>query len=215
VPKNDVEHVRRNLLPGIRQLVERLVHMVRNHVILHRHRDLDENIVLGLRFHIQRQLLDAQIDASGDLVQPRQLEIDARAGDALELAHALYDHGFGCVYLEKATQDRPKPKNAHDRDDHEFQNLRTLHQDPPVRILPGNDSRTGNSPHGIRRHHSGSGNFSQRRGCSGAGVAATSCRLSREYFALATRNLTRLSRVAQISEPQGELSRPATRYPEC
>ena len=184
--------------------------MVRNHVILHRHRDLDENVVLGLRFHIQRELLYAQIAASGNLVQPWQLEIDTRAGDGLELAHALYDHGFGCVYLEKTTQDRPQPKNAYDRDDHEFQNLRTVHQDPPLRILLGNDSRNENSPHGNRRHHGGSGSFSQRRGCSGDILPAVA-----RDLALAIRNLTRLSRVAQICEPPGELLRPAIRYPEC
>ena len=47
-------------------------------------------------------LLHPQIDAPCDLVQPRQLEVDAGAGHVNELAHTLDDHGFRGPHLEES-----------------------------------------------------------------------------------------------------------------
>jgi len=43
-------------------------------------------------------------------IEPGQLEINARAGHSLELAHALHHHGLSSSYLKKTTQDRPSAK---------------------------------------------------------------------------------------------------------
>src|ERR1700688_324125 len=90
--------------------LERLVYFAGNDVILHRHRNPANTFVFGLGFHIQSKLLNAQIDAPGDLIEPGQLEINARAGHSLELAHALHHHGLSSSYLKKTTQDRPSAK---------------------------------------------------------------------------------------------------------
>src|SRR5215467_10391437 len=112
--KDYVEHVRRDLLFRVGQFVECLVDFCRNDVVLDRNRDFYENIVLGLGFDIQSQLLNPQIDAAGNLVQPGKLEIHTRIGDAQKLAHALDDHSLGGSHLEKAAEYRAQQKYADD-----------------------------------------------------------------------------------------------------
>ena len=123
VAENHVEHIRRNLLPRIGQLVEGLVHVVGNHVILHRHGHLHEDVVFGFGLDVERELLHAQIDASGNLVEPRQFEVDAGARHALELAHALHDHGLGGLHLEESAQNSAEHKNSYDQGEQQRQNL--------------------------------------------------------------------------------------------
>ena len=82
--ENHVEYIRSDLLRRVGQLVESLVDMLRNHVILHRNRNLHKDVVFGLGLNIERELLNPQVHAPGDLVEPGQLEVDARGGHALE-----------------------------------------------------------------------------------------------------------------------------------
>ena len=71
----------------------------------------------------ERELLHAQIDASGNLVEPRHFEVDARSRHALELAHALHDHGLGSLYLEESAQNGAEHKNSYDQGEQQRQNL--------------------------------------------------------------------------------------------
>src|ERR1700730_17520522 len=127
VAKNYVEHIGRNLLLGICQLVERLVNFLRDDVILHRHWNLYEHVVFGFSFDIESELLHAQIDASGNLVQPGQLEVDAGRGHAKKLAHALHHDGFGGPDLEKALQDGADREESHEHVEDEKRTLGNVH----------------------------------------------------------------------------------------
>jgi hypothetical protein len=49
-------------------------------------------------------LIATAVNAAGYLVQPGQLEVDARRGDVKELAHALDCDRFRCPHLKEAAQ---------------------------------------------------------------------------------------------------------------
>ena len=78
--------------------------MVGDDVILHGDWNLDEDVVFGFGFDVEGELLDAEIDAAGDLVEPGEFEIDAGAGYAQEFSHALDYDGLGGVDLEESAE---------------------------------------------------------------------------------------------------------------
>ena len=127
VPKDDVEYVRRYLTAGAGQLVERFVHMLGDDVILHRDRNFDEHVVFGLGLNIHRELLHAQVEPPGNLVNPRHLEIQAGGGDAQKLPHTLDDHRFGGVDLEESAQKRGNDEQAEEAEDEDGDNLGRVH----------------------------------------------------------------------------------------
>ena len=82
-------------------------------MILNGDGNLHEDVVFGFGFDVESELLDAQVDAAGDLVEPRQLEVDAGVGNTQELAHALDHDGFGGSHLEETAQDGADCENSH------------------------------------------------------------------------------------------------------
>jgi len=145
VAENHVEYVGGNLLARVGELVEGLVDVVGDDVILHGDGNLDEDVVFGFGFDVEGELLDAEIDASGNLVEPGEFEIDAGTGHALELAHALHDDGLGGVDLEKAAQDGPDYEDADEYGNHQRHGFHAM---PPstVFFLPGT-IHAGKIPH--------------------------------------------------------------------
>src|SRR5690606_9979188 len=76
----------------IRQFVVCMANAAGHDVILHRHGDLDEHVVQRLRLHVHVELMDAQADTSGNLLEGEQY-VHAGRGNAGELAKALDDGG--------------------------------------------------------------------------------------------------------------------------
>jgi hypothetical protein len=87
-----------------------------------------EYVVFGFSFDVEGQLLDTQVDAAGDLIEPWQLEIDAGIGNAKELTHALDHDGFSGSYLEEAAEDRANRENSHYRVQESREALRNVHR---------------------------------------------------------------------------------------
>jgi hypothetical protein len=62
ITENDLLDIGLDLLHRVGQLVEGVVHFFRANAVLHRNRNRDEDVVLGLGLHGQRDLIDAQAD---------------------------------------------------------------------------------------------------------------------------------------------------------
>src|SRR5215469_12445840 len=112
MPEDDVEHIRGNLLPGVGKLVESFVNFFWNYVILHRDWHFDKDVVLGLSFDVERQLLDAEIHPPGNLIEPGEFEIDSGSANAKKLAHALDNSRLGCPDLKESAQQRAQQESA-------------------------------------------------------------------------------------------------------
>jgi hypothetical protein len=81
-------------------------------MVLDRDRDLYEYVVLRLGLYVERQLLHAEVNTSGDLIDPGKFEVDAGGADAKELAKPLDHDGFGGPNLEEAAEDRAQQEYA-------------------------------------------------------------------------------------------------------
>ena len=64
--ENDLLDIGLDLLHRVGELVEGVVDLFRANAVLHRNRNGDEDVVLGLGLHGQRDLIDAQADPAGD-----------------------------------------------------------------------------------------------------------------------------------------------------
>ena len=94
---HDVVHVGRDLAPRVRELVERLAHLLLEHVVLDRDDDLDEHVVQGLRLAPDLELLHLERERAGDLVHGPQHEVHARAQRVAEAAPPFHDGGVALL----------------------------------------------------------------------------------------------------------------------
>ncbi len=113
--QNHLLHIGLDLRDRIGQFVEGVVHLFRADAILHRDGNGDEDVVLGLGFHGQRDLIYAQAYPAGNSVEVRHLPIQSGIGDAKKLAEAG-DHGHLCrVDREKASHNQGKCDDGDNR----------------------------------------------------------------------------------------------------
>ena len=66
--------------------------------------DVDEDVVLGLRLHLDVELLHPQVDAPGDDFDERDLEVESRHRDAREFPEALHDGRRLLIYREDGAE---------------------------------------------------------------------------------------------------------------
>jgi len=72
--------------------------------------------------------LHAEINPSGDLIDPGELEVDASSAHAEELAEPLDYDSFGRPNLEEATKKRAQEEYAYDSVKDESNGLRRVHR---------------------------------------------------------------------------------------
>src|SRR4029077_14632280 len=127
VPEDHVVDVGLDLSFGVRQLVEGVLHAIRNDEVLHVDRNLYEDIVLRLGLDNGRELLDAQVDHGDDAVDPGRFEVQACISDAQELSKALDD---GCLLRldgEEAAQQCGQYQQREKTADNDNRNSRYVH----------------------------------------------------------------------------------------
>jgi hypothetical protein len=76
--------------------------------------NLHEDVVFRLRLNVQSKLLHAQVNPSGDLVEPWQFEVYSGIANTQKFSHALYYDSFRRPDLEEAAEDCAQQKDASD-----------------------------------------------------------------------------------------------------
>jgi hypothetical protein len=121
VSEDHLLHIRLDLLHRVGQLIEGVVHFFRTHSVLHRDRNGDEDVVLGLGFHGQRDLIDAQAHAAGDPIDDRPFPVQPGLGHAQEFSEPGDDGRLRGLHREEAEQggdgdgDDQRPEQKHAR----------------------------------------------------------------------------------------------------
>jgi len=146
VVKVEARHVRAhhvedeggNLRRRVGEAVIRLVNLVGKHRELHGHRDVDENVVAGFGFDLDRQLLHAQVDVGDDLVDEWDFEIESCARDPQIFPEALDDRDFLLFDGEPRAEQHDQSDHHYDRYPSQDQNIRrAVHCfcfPPPLRL---------------------------------------------------------------------------------
>ena len=106
--EDHVEYVRRDLLFRVCQLVKSLIHLLGNDVILNRDWNFHEHVIFCFCLDIERELLHAQVDAPGDLINVWKLEVHSCGRNPLKLSHALHDNCGCSLHMKEAAQDGPQ-----------------------------------------------------------------------------------------------------------
>ncbi len=104
VGAHGIKDVRCNLVAGRLQLVIGRINLALYHLVLHRDHDFNENVIHGLGFHFDLELLDAQVNLAGNLFKPGNLEIQPRTGHAHEAAEALNHGRLGGIHGVKTAE---------------------------------------------------------------------------------------------------------------
>ena len=84
-------HIGHDLLLVVGEHIKGLAFAAFYHLVLHRDRNLDEDIVLRLGFHHYVQLAHLQRNLIAHAVNPRHLEVQPRVGDCLEFTQPFQD----------------------------------------------------------------------------------------------------------------------------
>ena len=133
VAEDDVIDHGLDLLDGIGKLVICGFDGIRNHFVLDRDGDLDEDVVLRFRFHFHVELLDLHAHALDDRFDVRRFPIESGAGDAREFAEALNDGDLGSLDGEEGTEDHAQNENHNDYEENEEKHAFGAHVFAPYR----------------------------------------------------------------------------------
>ena len=112
-----------NLRPRVGQAVIGGIGLLRPHAGLHRNRNGDEDIVLGLGLHGQGDLIDAQAHPPIDPVDEGNFPVQPRLGDAQITAEAGDDRDLRGLHREKAADNRHQQHEDRDGDKKGEKNL--------------------------------------------------------------------------------------------
>jgi hypothetical protein len=137
---DDVEDERRDLHVSIGQPVEGVVHLLGQHVVLDGDDDVDEHVVFGLGLDLDIELLDPQVNPSGDRFDERDLEVEPGLRDPCKLTEALHDRRRLLLDREERSHEQ---EDEHERD-HAKENVNT-HAQAPFRMMGGSFGSTTTS----------------------------------------------------------------------
>src|SRR5690606_32376483 len=105
VGAHHIEYEGTDLGVRILQAIEGVEDLILADQVLDGDGHLDEDVVLGLGLDVDIQLLQAQIDPASDLLDQRDLEVEARAIDAGKLTEALHNDGGLLLHRKNSAGD--------------------------------------------------------------------------------------------------------------
>ncbi len=93
---DQIEHIRLDLFAGVLEAVEGFELLAGQDVVLDRHGDRDEDVVLGFGLDVDRDLPDPEVDRPLGALDERPFDVQAGRGNPIELPEA-FDDGDGLL----------------------------------------------------------------------------------------------------------------------